>query len=321
MDNQNVNLQVLRSPEPTAEAARKADERRRVAELERDIKELGSALEARDREVSIHSAKRTGDSQTRAMTPAAAVGDCAAPQPEQLSTPADMFSTPKGVSPRIWRFATIRAIQQQPKLDSKSGPSAGRRKLGRLRGVVIGVLSFMSGGALIHWAPAIGITQDMYRSAMAEMQRLTGGENSETDEAAGNAAEEKLVVAAAALRREEARQALEKATVEAERAMPAAQAGAAQETARPKAEADARIEEAEAHKVAESKPKSVAEVRENAERAEASLKLSEQDRKSVQVALNSLGHHIPTATGYFGPRTRRMIAAWQRREDYLKPVT
>lgn len=152
---------------------------------------------------------------------------------------------------------------------------------------------------------------------MAEMQRLTGGENSETDEAAGNAAEAKLVVAAAALRREEARQAL----VEAERAMPAAQAGAEQETARPKAEADARIEEAEAHKVAESKPKSVAEVREKAERAEASLKLSEQDRKSVQVALNSLGHNIPTATGYFGPRTRTMIAAWQRREDYLKPVT
>ena len=149
---------------------------------------------------------------------------------------------------------------------------------------------------------------------MAEMQRFTGGENSETDEGAGNAAEAKLVVAAAALRREEARQALEKATVEAERAMPAAQAGAEQETARPKAEADARIEEAEAHKVAESKPKSVAEVREKAERAEASLKLSEQDRKSVQVALNSLGHHIPAATGYFGPRTRRMIAAWQKAE-------
>ena len=156
MDNQNVNLQVLRSPEPTAEAARKADERRRIAELECDIKELGSALEARDREVSIHSAKRTVDSQTRATTPAAAVGDCAAPQPEQLSTPADMFSTPDGVSPRIGRFASIRAIQQQPKFDLKSGPSAGRRKLVGLRGVVIGVLSFMSGGALIHWAPAIG---------------------------------------------------------------------------------------------------------------------------------------------------------------------
>ena len=90
MDNQTVNLQVLRSPEPTAEAARKADERRRVAELQRDINELGSALEARDREVRIHSARRTGDSQTEAMTPAGAVGDCEAPQPEQLSTPAQI---------------------------------------------------------------------------------------------------------------------------------------------------------------------------------------------------------------------------------------
>jgi peptidoglycan hydrolase-like protein with peptidoglycan-binding domain len=49
-----------------------------------------------------------------------------------------------------------------------------------------------------------------------------------------------------------------------------------------------------------------------AEKTEAGLKLSEQDRKSVQVALNALGHPIPTATGYFGPRTRAMITAWQK---------
>jgi peptidoglycan hydrolase-like protein with peptidoglycan-binding domain len=42
------------------------------------------------------------------------------------------------------------------------------------------------------------------------------------------------------------------------------------------------------------------------------LNLSEQDRKRVQVALNSLGHPIPTVTGYFGSRTRAMIAAWQK---------
>jgi peptidoglycan hydrolase-like protein with peptidoglycan-binding domain len=46
--------------------------------------------------------------------------------------------------------------------------------------------------------------------------------------------------------------------------------------------------------------------------AEEDLNLSEQDRKRVQVALNSLGHNISTASGYFDPRTRTMIKAWQR---------
>jgi peptidoglycan hydrolase-like protein with peptidoglycan-binding domain len=54
------------------------------------------------------------------------------------------------------------------------------------------------------------------------------------------------------------------------------------------------------------------DARQQAEKAEAGLNLSEQDRKRVQVALNSLGHEFPTVTGYFGPRTRAMIAAWQK---------
>ena len=49
-----------------------------------------------------------------------------------------------------------------------------------------------------------------------------------------------------------------------------------------------------------------------AEKAEAALNLSEQDRKKVQVALNALGHSMPSATGFFGPRTRAMIMAWQK---------
>jgi len=49
----------------------------------------------------------------------------------------------------------------------------------------------------------------------------------------------------------------------------------------------------------------------DAQRAEAALKLSDQDRKRIQVALTSLGHEIPT-TGYFGPVTRSMITAWQK---------
>lgn len=47
-----------------------------------------------------------------------------------------------------------------------------------------------------------------------------------------------------------------------------------------------------------------------APRAEAALNLEDQDRKIVQTALTALGHYVP-ATGYFGPITRTMIAAWQ----------
>ena len=47
------------------------------------------------------------------------------------------------------------------------------------------------------------------------------------------------------------------------------------------------------------------------QRAEASLNLSDTDRKRVQAALTALGHEVPT-TGYFGPVTRAAITAWQK---------
>jgi peptidoglycan hydrolase-like protein with peptidoglycan-binding domain len=49
----------------------------------------------------------------------------------------------------------------------------------------------------------------------------------------------------------------------------------------------------------------------DAQRTEAALNLSDQERKRVQVTLTALGHEVPT-TGYFGPITRRMITAWQK---------
>ena len=63
---------------------------------------------------------------------------------------------------------------------------------------------------------------------------------------------------------------------------------------------------AQARRVDQAKPAAAPE------KAEAGLNLSEQDRKKVQMALNSLGHPMPTVTGFFGPRTRAMIKAWQK---------
>jgi flagellar biosynthesis GTPase FlhF len=329
-DDQNKKPQVVRSPEPGVEAAREAEERRRVAEIARDFEELGRALEGRDRLARFDTVKRAESLPAQAGPSAGGVGDRSTPEPEPLPTVAEMSSAPKEVSPQVGKFATIPAIPQQRKLVAEGGPPTRRRKWGPSLAAVIIVLSLMSGGALMLMGPPIEIAPDAYRSAVAKMQRLTARGNAETEAAARKAAEEKALaeeaerkaaeeklaaVAAARRHEEEARQAAEeKARAEVAREMAEAQArAAAQEAAKRQAAEDARLKAEEAaRKAAEGKPKSDAEVREQAERAEAGLKLSEQDRKRVQVALNSLGHEIPTATGYFGPRTRAMITAWQK---------
>ena len=89
----------------------------------------------------------------------------------------------------------------------------------------------------------------------------------------------------------------------------------AQEAAKRQLAEDARLKAEEAaRKAAEGMPKSGVEGKEQGEKAEAALNLSEQDRKSVQTALNSLDYEIPTVTGYFGSRTRAMITAWQKKQ-------
>ena len=81
----------------------------------------------------------------------------------------------------------------------------------------------------------------------------------------------------------------------------AARRQAAEEAAR-KAEADA----AERLKAAEAD-------RSGAEAAEAALRLSTPDRQRIQVALTALGYPTTRSDGVFGPRTREMIAAWQKK--------
>ena len=48
-DDQNEKPQLVCFPEPGVGPAREAEERRRVAEIAREIEELGRALEGRDR--------------------------------------------------------------------------------------------------------------------------------------------------------------------------------------------------------------------------------------------------------------------------------
>jgi tol-pal system protein YbgF len=253
-DDQNEKPQVVRFPEPGVEPARDAEERRRVAEIACEIEELGRALEGRDRLSSFGTAERAESSPVQAGQSAGGVGDRSTPEPEPLPTVADI---------------SIPAIPQQRKLVAEGGAPTRRRKWGPSLAAVIIVLSLVSGGALMLMAPPIEIAQDAYRSAVAEMQRLTARENAETEAAARKAAEEKALaeeaerkaaeeklaaVAAARRHEEEARQAAEeKAKAEA----------AAREMA--EAEARAAAQEAAKRQAAEEKAKAEAAARQMAE--------------------------------------------------------
>ena len=259
----------------------------------------------------------------RQGSPREVVGDRSTPEPEPLPTVADMSSAPKEVSPQVGKFATIPAIPQQRKLVAEGGPPTRRRKWGPSLAAVIIVLSLVSGGALMLMGAPIEIAQDAYRSAVAEIQRLTARENAETEaaarkaaeekalaeEAERKAAEEKLAAVAAARRHEkEARQAAEeKAKAEAAREMAEAQARAAtQEAAKRQAAEDARLKAEEAvRKATEGKPKSDAEVRttgrEGRSRLEAVRAGSQESAGGPEFAgpRNSYGHGLlwPTHPG------------------------
>src|SRR5262249_7892731 len=80
------------------------------------------------------------------------------------------------------------------------------------------------------------------------------------------------------------------------------------EAERVKAEAERAKAEAERLKAeAETKTRAEAEVSEKA------LRLEQADRQRLQVALTSLGFDTRGNDGVFGPRSREMIASWQKK--------
>src|SRR5262249_9073881 len=113
----NEKPQVVRSPEPRL-GARETEERRRVAEIAREVEELGRALEGRDRLRSLDAAERTESRAAHLSTSDA----------EPPPTVGDMSSGPNEASARIRKFATISEVSQPSKLGAVSGPR--RRKRG-----------------------------------------------------------------------------------------------------------------------------------------------------------------------------------------------
>ena len=84
-------------------------------------------------------------------------------------------------------------------------------------------------------------------------------------------------------------------------------ARAAEEASRREAAAQRQAEE---QRLADMKA-AEEEARRSAEPGEADLRLTPRDRQKLQVALSSLGFDVGAIDGAFGPRTRKMIGAWQ----------
>jgi hypothetical protein len=143
------------------------------------------------------------------------------------------------------------------------------------------------------------------RQAAADAEKRTAAE-AEAKQLVDQEAKRKIEAEAAALRLAE-EDAQKKAAAEEAAKRQADEALARARAERTKAEAEAKAKaEAEARAQAEADTKTKAEA------AEAALRLSPLERQRLQVALTSLGFDTQGTDGAFGPRSRAMIAAWQK---------
>ncbi len=160
------------------------------------------------------------------------------------------------------------------------------------------------------------------QKAAAEEAARAQAERQKAEEAARQkaAAEEAARVQAERQKAEEAARqkaaAEEAARAQAERQKAeeaARQKAAAEEAARAQA-ARVQAEQQKAEEAARQKAAAEEAVRQtsNAQAGEAALGLTSADRQRLQFALTSLGFDTRGSDGVFGPRSREMIAAWQK---------
>jgi len=131
----------------------------------------------------------------------------------------------------------------------------------------------------------------------------------QADEALAKAEAERQRAEQEARQKAEAEQAaLRQASEDAQRKAADAESVKQAERERLKAEAERAKAETERQK-AEAEAKAKAE----AETAEKALRLEQADRQRLQVALTSLGFDTRGSDGVFGPRSREMVAGWQKK--------
>ena len=161
------------------------------------------------------------------------------------------------------------------------------------------------------------------RRAEAEMAALRQAEDDAQKKAAAEAdakrlADEALVKAQAERQKADA-EAKQKADAEARQKAEASTKEVAEAEARQKVEAEAKQKaDMEAKQKADAEAAAAADQK-TAEAAEVALRLVPPDRQRIQVALTSLGFDTRGNDGAFGPRSREMIAGWQKARN--QPVT
>ena len=168
----------------------------------------------------------------------------------------------------------------------------------------------------------------------AQRQAQTGQRNQQAEaeqRATEEAAQRKAEAEAAALRQAE-EEAQKKAAAEAEAKRQADEALVKAEADKQRADADAakmaEAEEAKRKADEEARQKADAEAKQKgdaaaiqkaAEANEKALRLEQVDRQRLQVALTSLGYDTRGTDGVLGPRSREMIASWQKARN--QPAT
>ena len=118
----------------------------------------------------------------------------------------------------------------------------------------------------------------------------------------------------AAARRQASEEAQRKAEAEAASRRQADEAQAKAQAEREKVEAEAKIK-ADAKAEADKAAATLVKLKEEGETAEKTLRLEQPERQRLQVALTSLGFDTRGSDGVFGPRSREMVAAWQKKAN------
>ena len=144
--------------------------------------------------------------------------------------------------------------------------------------------------------------EEAQRKAEADAAALRQAEQAAQKKAAAEAEAKRL-----------ADEALARAQTERQRADEEASRQKAEYEAKRKAEAEAKARaEADAKEKALAKTKAEAAEKKMAEATENGLGLAAAQRQRLQVALTSLGFDTKGTDGTFGPRSREMIAGWQK---------
>jgi peptidoglycan hydrolase-like protein with peptidoglycan-binding domain len=122
----------------------------------------------------------------------------------------------------------------------------------------------------------------------------------------------------AAARRQASEEEQRKAEAEAASRRLADEAQAKAQAEREKVEAEAKIK-ADAKAEADKAAATMAKLKTEGEAAERGLRLEQPERQRLQVALTSLGFDTRGTDGVLGPRSREMIAGWQKARN--QPAT